>query len=153
MPHQCVRCGILYDDGASEILNGCPCGSKLFYFVRKEKLEEVKNMTSKLSEEDKKQIEEDVFDIIGDKPENLDETVVLDMESIRALKPGHFELDLVSLFNKKNPVVFKTGDGKYMIDIASTFDRRRHMDENDLPDDYDSGKTQRKVNKKKISKK
>ena len=153
MPHQCVRCGNLYDDGASEILSGCGCGSRLFYYIRSDKLDEVRNMTSKLTKDEKKQIEDDVFDIIGDKPENLDETVVLDLESIRALKPGHFELDLVSLFNKRNPVVFKTGDGKYLIDIASTFDRRRHMDENDLPDEDGPNSTSRKISKKKISKK
>lgn len=123
MPHQCVRCGKLYDDGASEVLDSCDCGSKLFYYIRQEKLKEIQAATHSLSDEEKKQIEDDVFDIIGDKPENLEETVILDLESIRALKPGQFELDLVSLFNKKNPVVFKTGDGKYMIDVASTFRR------------------------------
>ena len=147
MPHQCVRCGTMYDDGANEVLDGCSCGSKLFYYIRKDKIEEVKNMTSKLTSAEKKQIEDDVFDIIGDKPENLDETVVLDLESIRALKPGHFELDLVSLFNKNNPVVFKAGDGKYLIDIASTFDRRRHRDETDLPEDLNE-KDEKKSKKK-----
>ncbi|MFW6230431.1 MAG: Zn-ribbon domain-containing protein [Nanoarchaeota archaeon] len=125
MPHQCVRCGTLYEDGAAEVLKGCSCGSKLFYFVRKEKLAEIQNMTADLSEKDKKQIENDVFDILGDKPENIDETVVLDLESIRALKPGHFELDLVSLFNSKDPIIFKTGDGKYMIDIVGSFARSK----------------------------
>ncbi len=137
MPHQCVRCGNMYDDGASEVLDGCGCGSKLFYYIKKEKLEEIQNMTHSLSDKDKRQIEEDVFEIIGDKPENLTETVVLDLESIRALKPGHFELDLVSLFNKKNPVVFKTGDGKYMIDVASTFRRAsQSKDKSHLEDEH-----------------
>ncbi|MFP4117372.1 MAG: Zn-ribbon domain-containing protein [Candidatus Woesearchaeota archaeon] len=138
MPHQCVRCGKMYDDGASEVLDGCGCGSKLFYYIRSEKLEEIKEMTHTLSDKDKKQIEDDVFDIIGDKPENLNETVVLDLESIRALKPGQFELDLVSLFNKKNPVVFKTGDGKYMIDVASTFRRASQVKEDDTKEDDES---------------
>lgn len=132
MPHQCVRCGTMYDDGASEILKGCQCGSKLFYFIRKEKLEEVKNMTANLSAKEKKQIENDVFDIIGDTAEHTDETIVLDLESIRALKPGLFELDLVNLFNKKNPVVFKTGEGKYMIDVVGTFARRNSLNEHDF---------------------
>jgi predicted nucleic acid-binding Zn-ribbon protein len=127
MPHQCVRCGTMYDDGASEVLKGCDCGSRLFYFIRKEKLEEVKNMTANLSAKEKKQIEEDVFDIIGDNSDHRDDTIVLDLESIRALKPGKFELDLVNLFNKENPVVFKTGDGKYMIDVAGTFARRNTL--------------------------
>jgi predicted nucleic acid-binding Zn-ribbon protein len=37
------------------------------------------------------------------------------------LKPGKFEIDLVDLFRGK-PLVFKLEEGKYIIDIASTFD-------------------------------
>ena len=49
--------------------------------------------------------------------------VVLDIESVRVLKPGKFEIDLVHLFNKKNPLVYKLEEGKYIIDIAETFKR------------------------------
>ncbi len=45
---------------------------------------------------------------------------MLDIESIRVLKPGKYEIDLVSLF-KKEPVIFKIEDGKYMIDIQESF--------------------------------
>jgi len=48
---------------------------------------------------------------------------VLDIESVRVLKPGKFEIDLVHLFNKKNPLVYKLEEGKYIIDIAETFKR------------------------------
>ncbi|MCF7860761.1 Zn-ribbon domain-containing protein [Candidatus Woesearchaeota archaeon] len=122
MPHQCVRCNAFYEDGASEILKGCKCGGKLFFYIRKEKLEEAKNMTSNLSEEESKEIEKDVMDLVGERKEGDDTPVVLDLESIRVLKPGKYELDLVHLF-KGDPVVFKTGDGKYMIDIVETFKR------------------------------
>ncbi len=134
MPHQCVRCGTLYEDGASEILEGCPCGSRLFFFIRKDKIEAAKKATSTLSKKEKEQLENDVFDIIGDSAVNTDSPVVLDFEAIRALKPGKFELDLVNLFNKKNPVVFQVGEGKYMIDVPGTFDRRNRMTKNDLKD-------------------
>jgi predicted nucleic acid-binding Zn-ribbon protein len=121
MPHQCVRCGLFYDDGSSEILKGCSCGGKLFFYIKKEKLEKLRNTidTSKLSTEEKKQIEEDIFDLVGvDKEKH--EPVILDLESIRIKKPGQYEIDLVSLF-KGEPVVFKLEDGKYMIDIIKTF--------------------------------
>ena len=61
------------------------------------------------------------FDMIGiedDKP------VVLDFESIRALKPGKFEIDIRHLF-KREPLVYKMADGKYFIDIPSTFQLRK----------------------------
>ena len=56
MPHQCVRCNTFYDDGSEEILKGCTCGGKLFFYVRKEKLEESKKLVEKanLSEKEKK---------------------------------------------------------------------------------------------------
>lgn len=119
MPHQCVRCDTLYDDGASEILKGCTCGSKLFFYIRKEKLKKIEEATENLTPVEKKEIEKDVFSLIGHdhKPED---PVILDFESIRVLKPGKFEIDLVHLF-KKEPLIYKLDDGKYMIDLPATF--------------------------------
>jgi len=45
---------------------------------------------------------------------------VLDIEAIRVLKPGKYELDLVHLF-KKDPLIIKLDEGKYIIDIAQAF--------------------------------
>lgn len=121
MPHQCVRCNTFYDDGATEILKGCSCGARLFFFIKKEKLEEAKKVTQNLnlSMEDKEQIEKDVFDLVGSDIDKA-QPVVLDVESIRVLKPGKYELDLVHLF-KGEPLIFKLDEGKYMIDLAKSF--------------------------------
>jgi len=119
MPHQCVRCGTLYEDAANELLKGCSCGGRLFFYVKKEKLKEIQEKTVNLTEEEKIQIEKDVFDLIGGQIEE-DQPVVLDLESVRVLKPGKYELDLVHLF-KKEPIVIKLGEGKYMIDLIQTF--------------------------------
>ncbi len=124
MPHQCVRCSKLYEDGSKEILTGCSCGGRFFFYMKKKSVDEVKNMTAKLTDTDKKQIEKDALDIVGEKSKeemSKDAPVVLDVESIRMLKPGHFEIDLVDLF-KGEPLVYKLSDGKYVIDIASTFE-------------------------------
>jgi len=121
MPHQCVRCNTFYTDGASEILSGCKCGSKLFFFVKKEAIEEAKTITSNLTPEQKDKIEDDVREVIG--ATKSDEPVVLDLESVRVTEPGKFELDLVQLFNNEYPVVFKLAEGKYMIDVPETFQR------------------------------
>lgn len=116
--HQCVRCNKLYEDANSEILKGCGiCGGRFFFFVRKEALSKVQEVTSKLTDDDKKIIEKDVLDIIGyeeDKP------IILDLESVNILKPGKFELDLVRLF-RGEPMVYRLDEGKYIIDIAETF--------------------------------
>ena len=118
MPHQCVRCNTIYDDGANEILKGCSCGAKLFAFIRKKHLEEGKKMISNLSVEEKQQVEKDVKDLIG--IEEPDKPVILDLESIRILKPGKYELDIVHMF-KKDPLVFKLEEGKYIIDLPEAF--------------------------------
>jgi predicted nucleic acid-binding Zn-ribbon protein len=123
MPHQCVRCNALYPDGANEILKGCKCGAKLFFFIRKQNLEEGKELLTKLTREEKIQVEEDVRELIGAQQEP-DKPVILDLESIRILKPGKYELDLVHLF-KKDPLVFKLEEGKYMIDLPQAFGRKR----------------------------
>ena len=54
MPHQCVRCNTVYPDGAQEILKGCKCGARLFFYIKKKQLEEGKELISKLTEEEKK---------------------------------------------------------------------------------------------------
>ncbi len=123
MPHQCVRCDTLYDDGAQEILKGCPCGGKLFFYIKKERLEKAKAEDKiQLSPVQKEQIEKDVYDMTG--IDDMDRPVVLDIESIKVLKPGKFELDLVKLF-KGDPLIFKLASGKYIIDVAETFRQMR----------------------------
>lgn len=125
MPHQCVRCNVFYEDGNEAILKGCPCGAKLFFFIRKEKLEKLKAAAVEappVNEEERKQIEQDVYDVLG--VQESEETVVLDLESVRVLKPGKYELDLVQLF-KGEPLIFKLAEGKYIIDIAETFRRMK----------------------------
>jgi len=71
------------------------------------------------SEQEKKTIEKDVRDIMGIVEE--DAPVVLDLESVRVLGPGKFEIDLVNLFKKDRPIIYKLEEGKYIIDLASTF--------------------------------
>jgi len=125
MPHQCVRCNTFYDDGSEEILKGCPCGGRLFFYVKKEKLEEAKKVSEqvKLTEKEKEQVEKDVFELVGSHIDK-EEPVVLDLESIKVVKPGKYELDLVHLF-KGDPLIFKLEEGKYMIDIIETFKKAR----------------------------
>jgi len=118
MPHQCVHCGKIYPTACKELLEGCGCGSRFFFFVREENLKSLKKEVENLTIEDKHEIEQDVRDIIGVDFE--DKPIILDFESVRMISPGKFELDLVSLFRKK-PIIYKMGEGKYVIDLPSTF--------------------------------
>lgn len=120
MPHQCVRCNTLYQDGAQEILKGCGCGARLFFYIKKKNIEEGKELINNLSVEEKKHIEEDVTEILHIKQEEEDRPVILDLEAIRVLQPGKYELDLVHLF-KKDPLIIKLEEGKYIIDLGQAF--------------------------------
>lgn len=126
MPHQCVRCGALYGDGAKEILEGCECGGRMFFFVKKSKLEESKRITEALTPKEKKQMEKDVFELIGVNPNDkpLEQPIVLDLESIRITKPGSYEVDIVNLF-RKQPLIYRLEEGKYVIDLPESFKRAR----------------------------
>src|SRR3989344_4115565 len=120
--HQCVKCGTLYEDTSSELLKGCSkCGGKFFFFVKKDALEKMKALTVNLTKDERSEIQEDIMELTG--LDKVDQPVILDIESIRILKPGQYELDLVDLFRGK-PVVYKLEDGKYIIDLASTFESK-----------------------------
>ena len=116
MPHQCVRCNAFYADGADEILSGCTCGGRLFFFIKQSKLEAAQAELQELdlSLDQKKQIEADIYDLMG--TDRNDHPVILDIEAIRVLKPGQYELDLVHLF-KGEPLVYKLAEGKYVVDL------------------------------------
>lgn len=124
MPHQCVHCSKIIDVGSKEILEGCnSCGGKFFFYIRDEQAAEMKENKEKENElipqfntVDKKKVEEDVRSIL--KIDDEEKPVILDLESVRVLKPGKFEIDIVSLMNRK-PIVFKLEEGKYLIDIES----------------------------------
>src|SRR3989338_6798776 len=117
--HQCVKCGTLYEDTSNELLKGCSkCGGKFFFFVRKDALEKMQKLTVNLTSNERTEIEKDIFELTG--LDKVDQPVILDIESIRILKPGQYEIDLVDLFRGK-PVVYKLEEGKYIIDLASTF--------------------------------
>ena len=123
MSHQCVRCSTRYEDGSSELLNGCSCGSKFFFYIRKEYMQEAQKIVTNLSQEQKKEIESDVRDLIVEEKFDEEKPVILDLESIKILEPGKYELDIVKLF-KKQPLIIRVEEGKYIIDLKSTFESK-----------------------------
>ena len=129
MPNKCVHCGKVYADGSKELLTGCSgCGSHFFYFIKKEYYDQINRQVKdevlqekieEINKLDKVKIEKDVREIIGISDQE-EIPVILDLESIRVLGPGKYELDVVNLFNKKRPLIYKLEEGKYIIDLAST---------------------------------
>ena len=115
-----MHCNTFYEDGSKELLSGCSkCGGRFFFFIKKENLNKANNVALNLTQKEKAQIENDIYDIMGSEVDRS-KPVVLDLEAIRILKPGQYELDIVRLL-KKSPVVYRLEEGKYVIDLPSTF--------------------------------
>lgn len=121
MPYKCVHCSEAYKDDAPEVVSGCSCNSKFFFYIKESKLKEIEEKKSPevdLSEDEKTQIESDVREIAGleDKPEV---PVFLDFESVKVLKSGKYLIDINKLFNKEGPKIYQLEDGKYIVDLDS----------------------------------
>jgi hypothetical protein len=115
MPHQCVKCGKIYDDASKELLAGCSnCNGKFFFFIKQSKLKS--DFVDKLSKDDIDKMEKDIRGLI---PEiKSTEPVILDLETIRVLGPGKYEIDVARLMRGK-PVIIQAGEGKYYIDLST----------------------------------
>jgi len=119
MPHQCVRCSRIIPSGSKELLEGCAnCKSHFFFYIKDEQLKEIKDKHIEIPEKDKEIIEKDIREMAGITEE--DAPVILDLESVRVTGSGKFEIDIVNLFSKERPLIYKLEEGKYIIDLAST---------------------------------
>jgi len=122
MSHQCVHCGKIYPAGSKDLLEGCrECGSHFFFFINDEQLAKIK--ARQLEEqpivlENRKEVEKEIRELAG--ITELDTPVILDIESVRVSGDGKFEIDLVNVFNKKRPLIYKVEEGKYIIDLSTT---------------------------------
>ena len=118
-PHQCVGCSKIYPAGSKELLEGCnQCQGHFFFYIRDDQVEKIKENPIQIPEEDKKTIEKDIREMAGITDANT--PVILDIESVRVLGSGKFEIDVVNLFRKDRPLIYKLEEGKYIIDLAST---------------------------------
>ena len=141
MPHKCVRCNILYPSGSEVLLKGCPdFNGRFFFFVKEDQIEEADKIIKTLTVADKKKIEEDVTHIIG--KDNDEKPIVLDIETIKVLGQGSYELDLVDMFKGK-PLVYRLEDGKYYIDIASTFEAKDFTSSKKFSESTESGEEEK----------
>jgi predicted nucleic acid-binding Zn-ribbon protein len=119
MPHQCVKCSRIIPIASKELIEGCKdCGGHFFFYIKDEQLAKLREEPVEIPDDEKDRIERDVREMVG-VPEE-DSPVILDLESIRITGEGKFQIDLVKLFNKNRPLIYKLEEGKYIIDLAST---------------------------------
>jgi predicted nucleic acid-binding Zn-ribbon protein len=116
MPHKCARCGGIIEDKAPELIGGCPCGSKVFLYLRPDfartREETVKVLEERsVSDRDLEWLDSQFRDRLADR-----KTVSLDIENVLRVDEGKFEIDIKSLMGGA-PVVIKAEEGVYFIDI------------------------------------
>ena len=122
MAHQCVKCSRIIPMGSRELIEGCAeCKSRFFFYIREEQLAKIREEPLEIPEQEKAAIERDIREIAGITDEKA--PVILDLESVRVTGDGKFEIDIVNLFNKKRPLIYKLEEGKYIIDLASTLNK------------------------------
>jgi len=122
MPHQCVHCKRIIPLGSKELLEGCnDCGGHFFFYVRDEHLKSIEENPIEIPQEQKKEVEKDIREMAGIIEESV--PVILDIESVRSMGEGKFEIDLANLFNKDRPLIYKLEEGKYIIDLSTTLKR------------------------------
>ncbi len=123
MPNKCIMCGKIHPDFADYLMEGCDnCGSKFFFFIRQEELKKAEKDLEKLSKSEIKEIEEDIRDIVESEGVESTDTVILDIEAIRVIRAGKYEIDVSTLFNQ-NPIVIRIGPGKYEIDLSTMMEK------------------------------
>ena len=118
MPHQCVHCSNIIPMGSKEVFEGCGnCGGHFFFYVKDEEVGKMDETPIEIPKSERKRVEADIRDMAGIPDKSS--PVILDIESIRVFGEGKYELDLVNLFSRRKPIVYKLEEGKYIIDLSS----------------------------------
>ena len=69
MPHQCLKCGKIFEEGSAQLLKGCQdCGGNRFFFTKKPLNEEER---SAITEKAGKDINTTIMELIGEQGDKL----------------------------------------------------------------------------------
>jgi len=69
VPHQCLKCGAVFEDGSPQLLKGCPqCGGNRFFYT-KQALDE--NQREQIQKEVGKDINEQLVNMLGSQSNDL----------------------------------------------------------------------------------
>ncbi len=150
MPHQCLNCGKVFEDGSADILKGCPvCGGKKFFYTKKPLSEKERQKLLKESEVDMESINEiikaradekseeewlhiepknikELLKEIGKKKEEIEKSISKqdsEVESISVEKVGEYRINLKKLMDDESIIIQK--DGSYMIHLPSLLTKGR----------------------------
>ena len=104
MPHQCLKCGLIFEEGSAQLLKGCPdCGGNRFFFT-KEPLDE--NERRAKEENVSKDINSVLIDIITEEnPDLVDKEgkwVKIKPKDVRKAMEQHLPENKIKADKKEN---------------------------------------------------
>ncbi len=108
--HKCLNCGKKFERITEEMLKGCPeCGGNLFLYIKDGEDITANEVVERI------QVEEQV-EMMPDGEQ---------IESLKIMSPGVYELNLNALLEKKGIVMRLKDDGSYAINLPSLFKKKR----------------------------
>ncbi len=116
MPHKCIRCGKIFEDGDNTLLKGCECGSVFFMYLRTS--EDVKYMEQMERELKAKETSLEIELKKGMKKRKFG------VETIKSPTKGIYEINLDALMKKK-PLIILEKKRAYIIHLPSVFEKVR----------------------------
>ena len=130
MPHQCLKCGEIYEDGSKYVLEGCPkCGGRIFLYTRKPLPERTRKKILKKIEKEEISFEgkkfEEIMKEIEERRQKAIEEVKKQKERVESIKVedvGEYEINLERLM-EGGIIVEK--EGTYFIYLPSLFSMRK----------------------------
>lgn len=119
MTHRCMNCGREYTEDDEELVEGCACGSNLFLYEQNAESDEPAQ--DDVDEDEVMQEIDDYLSSIKDnEPGAGDANIRFDLQSIRVLEEGVYEIDLKKLLDEV-PLIVEVKDGNYHLHLASVF--------------------------------
>jgi predicted nucleic acid-binding Zn-ribbon protein len=112
MPHQCLKCGKVFEEGSAQLLKGCPdCSGNRFFFT-KEPLDE--KQRAAITEEVGKDINSAIMNLMGSEGENLIEKqgdwVKIKPKDVRKVIKKHLTKEKQIKSEKKEDIDILTDD-------------------------------------------
>jgi len=112
MPHQCLKCGKIFEEGSAQLLKGCPdCNGNRFFFT-KEPLDE--KQRAAITEEVGKDINSAIMNLMGSEGENLIEKkgdwVKIRPKDVRKVMEKHLTKEKRMKSEKKEDIDILTDD-------------------------------------------
>lgn len=136
MPHQCLKCGKVFEEGSSQLLKGCPdCGGNRFFFTR-EPLgeEERKSITREVG----KDINSTLVDILGGGDKNVigksGDWVTIKPKDVRRAFEKHLSEKKKIAPEKKEDIDLLT-DEEYRKSVIEELEAK--VEESDTPETID----------------